>query len=192
MRQLKQPKSKKEKLLKATGLFYKPDVLQRPGTTWIISGVATLCDALTVFFTLDPLLQDGDLGIVLGQGGRFLLLQLCYGLIEFSDFFIHRSCSFLWGTARPLGFGLCHFRSPVLCSNFPFGSAVRVPQGLSKHKRNPSIPGSPLPCSSSGHWSQSNRKILLSRIWPPASKQIVASLSSGVTLCLDSSSPAAS
>lgn len=58
MRQLKQPKSKKEKLLKATGLFYKPDVLQRPGTTWIISGVATLCDALTVFFTLDPLLQD--------------------------------------------------------------------------------------------------------------------------------------
>ena len=63
----------------------------------------------------DPLLQGGDLGIVLGQDGRFLLLQLSYGSIEFSDFFIHRSSSFLWSTARPLGFGLCHFRSPILC-----------------------------------------------------------------------------
>ena len=115
MKKEKQNKSKREKLLKATELWYKKSLLQRPMTTMLISGVATPCDALTVFFTLDPLLQDGDLGIVLGQGGRFLLLQLCYGLIEFSDFFIHRSCSFLWGTARPLGFGLCHFRSPVLC-----------------------------------------------------------------------------
>lgn len=58
MKQLKQPKSKKEKLLKATELWYKKNILQRPMTTMLISGVATLCDALTVFFTLDPLLQD--------------------------------------------------------------------------------------------------------------------------------------
>lgn len=58
MKKEKQNKSKREKLLKATELWYKKSLLQRPMTTMLISGVATPCDALTVFFTFDPLLQD--------------------------------------------------------------------------------------------------------------------------------------
>lgn len=48
----------KYKLLKRTGLLYKHDVLTRPITVFIISIMATVCDGLTVYFTLDPILKD--------------------------------------------------------------------------------------------------------------------------------------
>lgn len=47
-------------LLKRTGLFYKRDALTRPITMFIISAIATICDGLTVYFTLDPILQDAS------------------------------------------------------------------------------------------------------------------------------------
>lgn len=43
-------------LLKKTGLLYKRDVLTRPVTMFIISAIATVCDGITVFISLDPLL----------------------------------------------------------------------------------------------------------------------------------------
>lgn len=47
-------------LLKRTGLLYKHDVLTRPITMFIISAIATVCDGLTVYFTLDPLLKGAS------------------------------------------------------------------------------------------------------------------------------------
>lgn len=48
----------KYKLLEKTGLLYKRDVLTRPITMFIISTIATVCDGLTVYFTLDPIIKD--------------------------------------------------------------------------------------------------------------------------------------
>lgn len=45
-------------LLKRTGMLYKRDVLTRPITMFIISAMATICDGLTVYFTLDPIIKD--------------------------------------------------------------------------------------------------------------------------------------
>lgn len=47
-------------LLKRTGLLYKRDMLTRPITMFIISAIATICDGLTVYFTLDPILKDAS------------------------------------------------------------------------------------------------------------------------------------
>ncbi|MBS6627809.1 MAG: hypothetical protein KH282_01915 [Clostridiales bacterium] len=57
-------KSKKKdeavELLKKTELYYKPDSLTKPFTVFVISAIAAICDAVTVFLSLDPILKGNQ------------------------------------------------------------------------------------------------------------------------------------